>query len=204
MRHIRIHLICSFNGEREGTQSDSHGDCLQLVINRTQPHLHQATHELAIADLEHLRKRHPETALRQQAMPGLDLPLQAEGEVLREVLELREVSAHVMEKELDFGLEIVLDTEGEHTGRAEHHAACLQVGEAESAEVVKLGEESGFYAGDKQEGGAAGDAAAADEAEAAEKAEGGEELGGDAGDKESGAASDGLAEVRERDGGGTK
>lgn len=90
-------------------------------------------------------------------MPGHDLAL------LREILELGEIPAHVVDQELDLGPGIILDAEGEKTGRAEHHATGLLVGEAKAAEVVELGEEGVLHAGDEEESGAA----------AAEEVEGG-------------------------------
>lgn len=68
-------------------------------------------------------------------------------------------------------------------------------------EVIELGDEGGFDAGDKEEGGLAGDGVVGgDEAQAAEEVKGGPELSGDAGYEEAGAASDRRVDVGVGDG----
>lgn len=104
-------------------------------------------------------------------MSGLDLSLQIKGEVLRKVLEFGEISAHFVAQKLNLGLEIVLDAEGKQTGRAKHHAAGFPLGESKATEVFKLGDEGVLDARDEEDGGATGDAVAADETETAEEVE---------------------------------
>lgn len=132
-------------------------------------------------------------------MPRPDLPLQTEGKVLREALQLGQVPPHVPQEILGLGPHVVLDAHGEQPRRPDRHPRDLPVPEPEAPQELDLGQEGALDAGDEQEGGLAGDGAAAHEAEAPEEGEGGAELGVDAADQDAGAAEDGLLEVGEGD-----
>ncbi|ONK73844.1 uncharacterized protein A4U43_C03F160 [Asparagus officinalis] len=139
---------------------------------------------MAVAGLEHVRQRHLQPGLQQRPVPGLDPPLQAEGEVLGEALELLDAPPHLPGQELGLGLEVVGDAEGQQARRPEDHLA-VPCGRSRGPDEVELGGRgSGYDARERGGGWCGGDPVGAHRSRGGERSGGaGGGAGGDAGDE---------------------
>lgn len=87
-------------------------------------------------------------------MPPLDLFLETKGKVLRKPPDFSpDVESHVVLEEVDLGLEIAVDVEGEELGELAEDELDLVQGDREGAKEVDFREEGGLDIGIQQAGG---------------------------------------------------
>lgn len=133
-------------------------------------------------------------------MARRDPLVEAEGEVLRERLDVVDAAAHLGDEVLELGLVVALDAEGEERRAAEHHGDGVVAVHAEPREEVQLGDHGALDAGDEEDGVLEGEGAGVAEAEAAEVEERRAELVADAAGEGLGAFDDDAALGGVRDG----
>lgn len=103
---------------------------LHPLLSGQEHHIEQPFPELVVAAREHVLERHLNAPLPQRLVPRPYPPLQAEGEVVRELGELSGgVPPHAVDEELELGREVGLDPVGEDGGGAAKDGADGRVGE---------------------------------------------------------------------------
>lgn len=136
--------------------------------------------ELLVGGLEHVRKRQRDAGVLRGAVARRDPLLEAEGEVLREGLDVLDAAAHGVHQVLELGPVVPLDAEGEERRAAQHHGDGVVAGHAEPGQVLQLRRQGALHAGDEEDRVLQRQRAAVPEAQAAEVDERGAELVADA------------------------
>jgi hypothetical protein len=136
--------------------------------------------ELLVGGLEHVRQRHRDAGLFHGAVARRDPLLKAEGEELRERLDVLHAAAHGLHQVLELGLVVPVDAEGEQRRAPEHHGDGVVPGHAETGQELELRCQGALHAGDEEDRVLQRQRAVVPEAQAAEVDERGAELVADA------------------------
>lgn len=136
--------------------------------------------ELLVGGLEHVRQRQVDAGVGGGAVSRRDPLLEAEGEELREGLDVLHAAAHLLHQVLELGLVVPLHVEGEQRRAPERHGDGVVPRHAQPGQVLQLGRHGPLHAGDEEDGVLERERAVVPEAEAAEVDERRAELVADA------------------------